>query len=418
MLEHYFKKPTTIDQIRASWLAEPIEQYVHWLGEREYSATSIYKRVPLIRRFGEFAWRRGERHLRQLPKLIEPFVKCESRKHSCSKGASRTLRTYQRDIRHPIVQMLRVVGPVRDCKKPQQPFSKCVPGYFSYLKQERGLSGPTIQLYQHHLSAFEKYLSRVRIKRFHSISPNTLDGFIADRRQTLCPGSLHGVCAALRSLFRYSFREGLTPVDLVDVIEGPRVYQLSDIPRCLPWKEVLRAINGIDRRSAIGKRDYAMLLLLATYGLRAREVGSLRLDDIDWSSNTLHIRRRKAGNSTSYPLALEVGEAIVDYLKNARPKSIHRQVFLLDRAPRGPAGSRVVSSQAKTHLDAAGITAPKLGSHTFRHSVAQRLVDSNFSLKVVGDYLGHQSTASTRIYSKISVESLRELVLNEGEGLP
>lgn len=179
----------------------------------------------------------------------------------------------------------------------------------------------------------------------------------------------------------------------------------------------MKTLSCIDRRSALGKRDYAILLLLAVYGLRAREVAALTLDDIQWRAEALHIRGRKAGHATDYPLARQVGDAIVDYLKHGRPATTDRRIFLVIRAPRGPITGRIVACQARRYLRAAGIQAPRLGSHTLRHSVAQRLVDADFSLKVVGDYLGHRSPSSSRIYGKVAIESLRELALGDGEAI-
>ena len=153
------------------------------------------------------------------------------------------------------------------------------------------------------------------------------------------------------------------------------------------------------------------------YGLRAREVAALTLDDIQWRAEALHIRGRKAGHATDYPLARQVGDAIVDYLKHGRPATIDRRIFLVIRAPRGPITGRIVACQARRYLRAAGIQAPRLGSHTLRHSVAQRLVDADFSLKVVGDYLGHRLPSSSRIYGKVAIESLRELALGDGEAI-
>jgi len=149
--------------------------------------------------------------------------------------------------------------------------------------------------------------------------------------------------------------------------------------------------------------------------LRAREVAALTLDDIDWRVGTLHVRGRKAEHATSYPLAAQARDALVDYLKRGRPVTTDRRVFIVDRAPRGPLSDRLVSQRCRRYLLAAGVQVPRLGSHTLRHSVAQRLVESDFSLKVVGDYLGHRSPSSTRVYTKVDIEALREIALGDGE---
>jgi integrase/recombinase XerD len=152
-------------------------------------------------------------------------------------------------------------------------------------------------------------------------------------------------------------------------------------------------------------------------GLRAREVAALTLDDIDWRASILHVRGRKAGHVGTYPLTSEVGEAMLDYLSHGRPTTPDRRIFFRITAPRAAVTHRVVSLRAKTYLRKAGITVSRPGSHTLRHSCAQRLVDADFSLKLIGDFLGHRHPTSTRIYSKVAIEALREVALGDGEAL-
>ena len=174
-------------------------------------------------------------------------------------------------------------------------------------------------------------------------------------------------------------------------------------------------LQKVDRRSVVGKRDYAILLLLVTYGLRAREIGALTLDDIDWKRDRLDVRGRKAGHSTAYPLAPIVGEAILDYLKQGRPETTERALFIGAYAPYTPLSRVAVSLRAKYYLRKAGIKVPRPGSHTLRHSCVQRLVDSGFSLKTIGDFVGHRSPDATKIYAKVNIEALRKVALGNGE---
>jgi integrase len=171
----------------------------------------------------------------------------------------------------------------------------------------------------------------------------------------------------------------------------------------------------VDRRTPTGKRDYAILLLLVTYGLRAREVAALTLDDVEWRNNRLQIPERKAGHSTAYPLSIVVGEAIVDYLRHGRPQTQDRHVFFRSQAPLDPIGHAAVSSRARHYLQKAGIQIPRPGSHTLRHTCVQRLVDADFGFKAIGDYVGHRSPASTQIYGKVAIEALRQVALGDGE---
>jgi site-specific recombinase XerD len=194
-------------------------------------------------------------------------------------------------------------------------------------------------------------------------------------------------------------------------------YRLADIPRSISWDEVRRMLEAVDRRAPLGKRDYAILLLLVTYGLRAREVAALTLDAIDWKRERLYVPERKAGHSTAYPLSPMVGEAILDYLQNGRPQTTDRHVFFRVLAPCAPLTWQAIGSRTSYYLHKAGIVVARPGSHTLRHTCVQRLVDAHFSLKTIGDYVGHRSPASTEIYTKVAVETLRELALGPGEEL-
>jgi integrase/recombinase XerD len=250
----------------------------------------------------------------------------------------------------------------------------------------------------------------------HELSPALLSAFIAERSGTgLAKTTVREGCSVLRVFLRYAHREGAVRGELWKSVEGPQVYRLSDIPRSISWEEVGKVLALADRRTPGGKRDYAILLLLATYGLRAREVAALTLDDIDWRRQRLAIPERKAGHSTAFPLAAAAGEALADYLRHGRPQSPDRHVFFRAVAPLRPIGADAVSGCARRYLLRAGIGVPRPGSHTLRHSAVQRLVDTGFSLKTIGDYAGHRSAASTEIYAKVAVESLRRVALGDGE---
>jgi integrase len=176
-------------------------------------------------------------------------------------------------------------------------------------------------------------------------------------------------------------------------------------------------LDGVDRRSAVGRRDYALLLLLVSYGLRAREVAAMRLDDIDWKQNLLHVPTRKGGHATIYPLSAAVGEAIITYLRRDRPAVDDRHLFLLTKAPYSPTTHHVISNRVSERLHAVGITVARAGSHTLRHTCVQRLVEADMPFKTIGDYVGHSSPKSTLVYGKVALHKLRQLTLGEAEDM-
>ena len=411
MLEKYFVRPETADRFHSSWIAEPIERYVVWLHERRYQSRSVCRRVPIVNRFGDFAAARGAKSFEDLPDHVEDFVAdwIQRRARDESEVARKRLG---RDVRNPIQQMLRLVLPDFEGlgrPRPREPFADRVPGFFGYLREERGLREASVLHYTHHLRPLEKYLVNVELDDLTALSPVVLSGFLTWRCPSLAKTSRRDVCGVLRVFLRYLFREGIVTKDLSTDIDGPQHYRLSTIPRSISWGDVKKVLAVIDRRSAVGKRDYAILLLLITYGLRAREVAALQLDHIDWREERLRVPERKAGHSTGYPLSPIVGQALLDYLRHARPTTDDRYVFQRILAPLRPLTHAAVSSRAAHYLKKASIDVPRPGSHTFRHTCVQRLIEGDFSFKEIGDYVGHRSPASTEIYSKVDLEALRQV---------
>ena len=319
MLEKYFVRPGTVDRVRASWIGAEIERYVESLDGQGYSWKSVVRRVPLLAEFGEFARARGARAVGDLPAHVDAFV---AERHCLTR---RRDARFAKEVRGPVEQMLRLaipgfVGHGRPHRP--RPFADKLSGFYEHLAAERGVAPRTIESYEHHLTRLESYLDRIGVVELSELSPAILTAFVAERAASgLGKASIRDGCGVLRVFLRYAHREGATTADLSGVMDRPQFYRLSTIPRSITWEEVGRVLAGVDRRTTCGKRDWAILLLLVTYGLRGREVAALTLDDIDWKRERLAIPERKAGHSTAFPLSASVGEALVDYLRNGRPQT-------------------------------------------------------------------------------------------------
>jgi integrase/recombinase XerD len=288
MLEKYFVKPETVDRIRGSWIGSEIESYVGWLAERRYGVKSIWRRVPLVVAFGEFAREAGAQGVGDLPAHVDAFV---SDRVTRLQARSGSVRSMAKEVRGPVEQMLSVVlaGFERSGRsRHAHPFAEAAPGFFDYLVDERGLRAASVKSYLHHLDRFEAYLQRIGVERIGELSPTILSAFVVERASTgLAKSTVRDGCGVLRVFLRYAHREGVLGCDLSEAVGWPQVYRLSGIPRSISWTDVNKVLAGVDRRTACGKRDYAMLQLLVTYGLRAREVAALILDDIDWKRERL-----------------------------------------------------------------------------------------------------------------------------------
>jgi len=421
MLEPYFVKPATIDRIRGSWIAGEIEAYVAWLAGQGYSTKSIWRRVPIVFAFGEFAHPRGVHAPADLPAHVEAFV---AGRVADSRARTESNRLMAKEVRGPVEQFLGVVlAGFVPAGRPHhaQPFAGAAPGFFDYLAGERGLRPASVVSYRHHLDRFEAYLERIGVQSIREVSPPILSAFIVERAGAgLAKSTVRDSAGVLRVFLRYAHREGILADDLSGCVGWPQVYRLSSIPRSISWDDVNRVLASVDRRAGAGRRDYAILLLLVTYGLRGREIAALTLDDIDWKRGRLAIPERKAGHSTAFPLSAVVGEALVDYLRCGRPATEDRHVFFRAAAPKRPIGAAAVSAIARRYLLRAGADVPRPGSHTLRHSAVQRLVDADFDLKTIGDFIGHRSARSTEVYANPrELHRMREVrVFCRMRGLP
>ena len=216
---------------------------------------------------------------------------------------------------------------------------------------------------------------------------------------------------ALRSFLRYARYCGAVTLDLAAAVPAVAHWSMSSIPRAIPADAVRQLLAAIDRRTATGCRDYAILLLLARLGVRASEVARLELDDLDWHAGQITVRGKR-GVREALPLPTEVGAAIAAYLRQGRPPSSSRRVFLRAHAPTGGfAGPSAIADVVRRALGRAGVTAPTKGAHQFRHALATRMLHDGASLTEIGEILRHRSPETTMIYAKVDLDALRTLAL-------
>jgi len=248
--------------------------------------------------FGQFARSRGARTLSALPRHVDAFV-ADWVRQRCSPHRKEQ-RNPGREVGGPIEQMLRVVlpGSVPDrlsrCKA--EPFRRQAPGFFAYLRDERGLREASVHHYIFYLRVFESYLERTKLRRLRDLSPALLSAFVAERAITLGKCGVRDACGTLRVFLRYLHRERHVSRDLSAAVERPRSYRFSNIPRAVTWDEARRVLKSVDRRSPTGRKDYAMLLLLITYVLpRSVDAGrSRRLDDAHHGGESSRPRMKMA----------------------------------------------------------------------------------------------------------------------------
>ncbi len=416
MLEQHYISLKAVDRVRALWLGPQIESYVQFLEGLHTSNATIRQHVRVLTHFNDFVKLRGVTQLQALPYHVDAFVEQWKIDHGtwCKSAQDRAAVISQSRI--PVERMLCLVLPGYQLPtgEPPLPFSIDAPGFFNFLVEEKGLRPSTLHHYTYTLRPFESYLERAGL-RLAELTPTCITNFLTERAKTLHKSSMLSSTTALRVFLRYLHREGILSSNLVPSVPRGRTYRQAAIPRAIRWEDVELLLASIDRRSVLGKRDYAILVLLASYGLRSREIAAMQLDDFDWTHSQVSIPVRKGGHSTRYPLSATVGEAVIEYLQVRRTDVGHRSVFLTTRSPYVPMQHFTVSSMVGVRLRAAGIKVSRAGSHTLRHSCIQRLVQANVPFKVISDYVGHRDPAATLVYGKVALHKLRELVIGEAE---
>ncbi len=309
---------------------------------------------------------------------------------------------------HIATVWLRFLGLLKEHQPKDQPFSRFIEQYADFMRDQRGLSPVTIANYR---SEIDHFLSTVwhPDAKLNGITIHDIDAYLAYQgNHGWTRTSLHALASTLRNFFRYAEGQGWA-ANVSIGIEAPMVFRKEGLPLGPKWEDVQRLVASFDGDRTIDLRDRAVVLLLAVYGLRRSEVAHLRLGDLDWGGEMLHVTRPKQRCTQQYPLVASVGTAILRYLKEARPRSVHRELFLSVEAPIRPLSPARVSGIVRDRLTQLGIDVPRRGAHCLRHANARHLLDAGFVLKEIGDHLGHRSASSTRVYAKVDLTGLRRV---------
>lgn len=283
--------------------------------------------------------------------------------------------------------------------------------FCTHLLQDQGLSPSTPVCYIRHVSRFLRWRFGDGRMSFDELVGADIIAFV--RRDTLGRGYSRAqqTLTAMYAFLRYLRLRGLIDLDLAACVPRAAQWSLAKLPVFLRPSQVNRVLSLCERKSGVGRRNYAMLLLLARLGLRAGEVAALTLDQIDWQHGIITLRG-KGGQWTQMPLPQDVGEAIVDYLERGRPLSSDRRVFLRVFAPRrGFRSASSISQIASRALSRARVHHRHSSAHIFRHALATEMLRQGASLSEIGKLLRHRHPDTTRIYAKVDVKALRELAM-------
>jgi integrase len=272
-----------------------------------------------------------------------------------------------------------------------------------HLLSERGLVSGTVRGYVYHARCF---LNGLPPGDLTTVSAADVTASVLRKSTMGSVSAAQNFVAGLRAFLRFCFMESLMPADLSEATLSVTGRRRSSLPRGITGATAQALLEGCDRRTGIGRRDYAMIILMVRLGLRAGETSRLRLDDIDWRAGDL-IVRGKGAREDRLPLATDVGEAIAGYLKRGRPRSDRRELFLRARAPFAPVASATVRSTVRRVCRHAGV--PEIGAHRLRHTAACQMIVAQVPLVQIAGVLRHESLQSTALYARLDVEQLRQV---------
>lgn len=412
MLEYYFKRRLRLLQLRRGPLSENLDGLARELHLKGYRLSAGQQILSVAGRLSNFARMRGITRASQVDDaLAERFLKEELAFEGIYKFAPNALLH--------LMDYLRRNGalPTPSEDKPRDPDEELLTRYDAHLLKVRGLADPTREGYLRGARALLRWYR----ERHPGCALGDLRGSDVLYYVTETSGQHYStvwkknICCCARSFLRYLRWEGIISLDLDRTVPTIPHWRLAKIPRHLPWEQIRTLIDGVDTESPEGKRDKTILLLIATLGLRNKEVRALQLGHIAWKSSEIHLPRTKSLRERVLPLTSEVGEALADYILNGRPQVDWPEVFVSHTAPVRPY-VKGLTQIIKKRLQQAGIKAPSNGVNMLRHSLATHMINVGVPVYKIADLLGHASIDTTAIYTKVDVNHLASVALPFWQG--
>lgn len=380
-----------------------VDEFARWCLDRGFAAGTISQHLDVLRRLVPWFLRRGRRSLEEF-----------------SEEDIEAARRFYR-VRKPwfgagigwLADMLKQQGRLKRKRPVRLTRSEREVARFSvHLREDCELAESTIGW---HCFCVRRLLKSVGMDEasgvLSKINLGQIHAFVCRMSRHYARRTMPAVVATLRHFLRFEFTRGVLREPLHLRMDSVRVYREERLPRALPWQQLQRLLRLMDRSTPQGLRDFTVLLLAASYGLRRSEIAALTLDDIDWRARVLRLTQPKTGHVLLLPLTDEVARALVDYLQRGRPATTGRSLFLRVRPPGGPLGLNGVARCLKRAVRATGVDIQSTGFHALRHAFAMRLLRGGTPLKHISEVLGHRSFNTTSEYLRLDVEDLRQVAL-------
>jgi len=399
MLESSFQNLVAVDCLPDPLVVQ-LQRFTASLIEQGYADETVQWKVKRVTDFGQWLKQKRVAVADLDEALVEAFLK---RQHRERRGDLRTLQQFLDQLRK------QNVVPARNLPCDRSPLAHILNQYETHLRTERGLVAHTIEQYQSFVRKFLGERFRGQPLLLKAVKASDISDFVLRHTPSMNVKRAQVMTTAFRSFFRFLFQKGELRADLAASVPTVANWRLSTVPKYLTRQEVERVLKACDRRTAVGRRDYAILLLLSRLGLRAGEVVDLQLEDINWRTGEILVRGKGLLHDRM-PLPADVGEALACYLRRDRPRCQTRRLFICTKAPRrGFAHPSTLSTIVHRALARADLHPPLQGAHLLRHSLATSMLHSGATMEEIAEILRHRALNTTEIYAKVDFQGLRSL---------
>jgi site-specific recombinase XerD len=380
-------------------LGPQVEGYRAWLADRGYTSQTVRNMLADLGQLGLWMSREGLVTADLGEDAMVAFV--------AARQAAGHRRTLGPRAMMPLLSYLREAGVTPEAKPPETPLGALLGEYRMWLARERGLAAATVLRYEHTARRFlQQQAMAGGVLKPAGLAGADVNAFLLRECGRVSAGSAKGRVAELRAVLRYLYLQGLTPLRLGTAVPPVGGWRLAGLPPTMTAADVQLLLDSCDRSSDVGARDFAIMTLVARLGLRSVEVARLELRDVDWRAGELVVRG-KARRQDRLPLPAEVGEALAAYLAWGRVLAGAQRVFLTCRAPRGPIRADLVGDVVERACLRAGL--PCVGPHRLRHALAAELLRQGAGLAAISQVLRHQDLATTALYAKVDLNTLRHV---------
>lgn len=405
MQEQFFNNPAAVEPLGGEPLGPHIQSFATSLASLGYANSTARAHIEFLDDLGQWLVKNQIAVAGIDEQIVEAFLDERRRQGRLRRGQSSTVQSFIDHLRSA------AAIPSRKPEIRETPLDLLEGRYERYLRIERGLTTATVINYL-------PFVRRFLVERFGSeelrlreLGPSDISSFILRNAHSMSSGRAKLMVTAFRSFFRFLLQCGGIEVDLAASVPTVANWRLSTVPKYLTPKELQSVLGACNQGTSTGRRDYAILLLLARLGLRAGEVITLNLDNIDWREGEITVPGKGLFHDRM-PLPVDVGQALATYLRQDRPPCESRRVFIRMKAPRrGLAHPSTVSTIVRRAVERAGVVPAVKGAHLLRHSLATEMLRQGGSLAEIGEVLRHRVPNTTEIYAKVDFDGLRLLGL-------